>query len=334
MSAEQLQSVHGRNLVRADGSDHRQSAVSVTMPAYNAERYISKAIESILGQDYTDFELIIIDDGSTDSTPAIIQRYAASDPRIRWRSRPNRGIVATRRELLHMCRGRYLAILDSDDVALPGRLARTVGHLESNPDCLAVGGAVEVIDADGDVICSWAQPPDHDTIDARMLGAPGLFMAASTTTMRTEWILKSGGYDPTAITSAEDLDLLLRLAEHGRLANLPETLAQYRLHFANESMASRQRQYEQRHRIVGQALARRGLSRPQEPFAPPAPESRVQTHIKWAWWAISSSHPRTALKHAWKAVCHNPFSTTPWRCLLHAGRATLRSTAHERGDAA
>lgn len=305
--------------------------VSVTMPAHNSARYIAQAIESILTQDFADFELIIIDDGSTDSTAAIIARYAASDRRIRWHSRPNRGIVATRRELLEMCRGRYLAILDSDDIALPGRLDKAVAYLDANPACVAVGGAIEVIDSDGDVLCTWTQPEDHDTIDARMLGAPGLFMAASTTTMRTEWVLRVGGYDHTT-NGAEDLDLLLRLAEHGRLANLPDPLAQYRLHFANHSIASRECQQQRGVRIVQAALDRRGLPPVSLPPKAHKVETRAQVHRKWAWWALASHNHRAARKHARRALLRSPFSAETWRLLASLLRSRYRRpTSHGPG---
>ena len=127
--------------------------VSVMMAAYNAERYVEEAVVSILGQTFADFELLILDDGSTDGTLGLLERLAASDGRIRVSSRPNAGIVATRNELFRMARGEFVAVLDSDDVAMPRRLELEVDYLRRNPDCLAVGGDVEVIDPDGATLC-------------------------------------------------------------------------------------------------------------------------------------------------------------------------------------
>lgn len=298
------------------------------MPAYNAERFIAKAIESILAQTFNDFELIIINDGSTDSTAAIIARYAEQDTRIRWCSRDNRGIVATRREMLEMSQGRYIALLDSDDIALPGRLEKTIAYLEAHQDCLAVGGAIEVIDSDGDPLCTWHPPREHQAIEACLMGTQDdLFMAASTSTIRKEWIHRVGGYDPASISSAEDLDLMIRLCERGRLANLSEPLAQYRLHFQNESMAQRRRQQEARNRIVNDSLIRRGLHPADALAKPSAQESRVQTHVKWTWWALAAGHTRSAAKHGWLAVRRAPWSKDAWRaygCAVRANCCRIR----------
>src|SRR5215203_6071210 len=104
--------------------------VSVVVPVYNTERYIAETINSILKQTFTDFELIVIDDGSTDGSPEILRELAAKDSRIRLTIRENRGIVRTRNELLEQCRGRYMAVNDSDDLSMPDRLAKQVAYME------------------------------------------------------------------------------------------------------------------------------------------------------------------------------------------------------------
>jgi len=92
------------------------------MPVYNTERYVAEAVERILAQTFGDFEFIIIDDGSTDGSRAILERYTKKDDRIRLISRSNNGIVGARNEALEMARGELIAVMDSDDVALPERL--------------------------------------------------------------------------------------------------------------------------------------------------------------------------------------------------------------------
>src|SRR5688572_25740567 len=113
--------------------------VSVVMTVYNTERYVREAVESILGQTFRDFEFIIIDDGSTDSAPAILREYADRDPRIRLVSRPNTGIVRAANEGIALARGNYLARMDSDDVALPHRFEKQVRYLNEHPACVLVG---------------------------------------------------------------------------------------------------------------------------------------------------------------------------------------------------
>ena len=107
--------------------------ISVCMPVYNAERYAVAAIESILGQTLGDFEFLILDDGSTDSSLEILRRYAGLDPRIRVTSRPNRGVAASLNELVNQSRGEFLARMDADDIAVPERFARQVEYLRAAP---------------------------------------------------------------------------------------------------------------------------------------------------------------------------------------------------------
>ena len=107
---------------------------SVLMAAYNAERFVGEAVESILKQTFTDYEFIIVNDGSTDNTLNVLQEYAAHDKRIALVSRANRGIGATRNELLRMARGEYIATMDADDVAIETRLALQVAFLDAHAE--------------------------------------------------------------------------------------------------------------------------------------------------------------------------------------------------------
>ena len=126
--------------------------ISVCMPVYNAKRYLGEAVESILSQTFRDFEFLIIDDGSTDRSLAILQRYAAQDARIRLSSEPNAGYVVRLNEMLHQARGDLIARMDADDVALPERFARQVEFLRSHPEVDVVGGAHENIDSKGHLL--------------------------------------------------------------------------------------------------------------------------------------------------------------------------------------
>ncbi len=114
--------------------------VSVLMPAYNAQNFIGQAIESILTQTFRNFEFIIINDGSTDKTPEIIQFYADRDKRIRFINNPeNQGLIAVLNQGLDICRGEYIARMDSDDISLPGRLEAQVKYMDFHPACGVLG---------------------------------------------------------------------------------------------------------------------------------------------------------------------------------------------------
>src|SRR3954468_5693657 len=116
--------------------------VSVLLAVYNARRYLRQAIDSILAQTFTDFEFIIIDDGSTDDTLAILREYEKRDGRIRLISRPNKGLTTTLNEGLALARGEFLARMDGDDVALPTRFEKQVTYLRDHPECVLVGSRV------------------------------------------------------------------------------------------------------------------------------------------------------------------------------------------------
>jgi len=137
--------------------------VTVTMMVYNAERYLRQAIDSVLNQTFTDFELLFLDDASTDRSLEIIQSY--SDPRIRLiRNENNRGVAYSRSKALPLARGEYVAVLDADDVALPERLQVQVSYLDSHPDICLVGSSCQVIEEDGSVRFIYHEPTDLLTI--------------------------------------------------------------------------------------------------------------------------------------------------------------------------
>src|SRR5690606_37354988 len=134
-------------------SRHRQMAstplVSVAMPVYNSERYVAEAIESVLNQSFGDFELLIIDDGSTDETPHILKRYEQADDRVRVVWQEHRGIPYTRNRAWESAQGTYLAWADSDDLCLPQRLEKQVAFLERHKDIAVCGGAIETFGNSG-----------------------------------------------------------------------------------------------------------------------------------------------------------------------------------------
>ncbi|MEW4571272.1 glycosyltransferase [Tautonia sp. JC769] len=298
--------------------------VSVQMAAYNAERYVAEAVESILAQTFADFEFLIIDDGSTDQTRAILERYGQADRRIRIISRPNRGIVETRNELLGLGRGEFVAIMDADDVAMPLRLERQVDYLRQHPECLAVGSAVRVIDPDGDPLCVWNEDAlTHEQIDRIHLegGSRGAVINQPAILMRAAAVQALGGFR-RRFEPAEDLDLYLRLAEVGRLANLPEPLLCYRMLPTSAGHARKQEQLNGMWEAIAEARQRRGLP---EASPPPEPQPSNLSDLKrnqfvWSWWAIRSGQLATARKHAWAYFTHRPMSLSSWRLLYCAIR--------------
>src|SRR5262249_39912793 len=143
--------------------EHRRMsspAVSVVMSVFNGERYLDEAIGSILSQTFRDFEFIVIDDGSTDSTPQIFAGYPKTDPRTVVHRQAHQGIIAALNAGCSLARGGYIARMDADDVALPERLQRQVEYLESCPKVGVVGSSINIIDADGKLVSITTFPTD------------------------------------------------------------------------------------------------------------------------------------------------------------------------------
>lgn len=201
--------------------------LSVVMPAYNVEKFIGEAIESILNQSFGDFELIIVDDGSTDATLDVIRLYAKSDHRICFFSHArNLGPAAAFNSGLSSARGTYIARMDSDDIALPFRLEKQLNFLRSHPEVGIVGGAMILVDEANHPIGRRHYWPDDASI-RRHIFFYSPFCGGSI--MIRKNILESvGGYDVHCLL-AEDYDLFFRLGMITRFANLHETVYRYRI---------------------------------------------------------------------------------------------------------
>jgi len=203
--------------------------VSVLMPVYNVEAFLGEALESVLAQTYSRFELVVVDDGSTDGSWAIAAAAAARDTRVRLlRNEHNRGIVATRNRAFAEAdkASRYFAIMDSDDISLPERLAHQVAFLEAHPDHALVGGANLIIDEHGTEVGRRMYPCSHEAITAVITRYNPI--SQPTVMIRRSALSAVGTYDPR-YPRCEDYDLWLRLASHFKVANLPEFTLKYRL---------------------------------------------------------------------------------------------------------
>jgi glycosyltransferase involved in cell wall biosynthesis len=207
-------------------------AVSVIMPVHNGEAWLGQSVASVLSQDYADFELLIVDDGSDDGTAHILEKFVKMDGRVRNVHQPAQGITAALNRAIAEARAPYLARLDADDRAMRERLGRQHAFMQAHPEIVLLGSGAEVIDQSGAVI-GHALPPTDGAELARILGRTNPFVH-STVMMRTTIVRKLGGYRPV-FQAAEDYDLWLRMAEVGGIANLPEYLVQRRLHATNLS---------------------------------------------------------------------------------------------------
>src|SRR2546421_3927927 len=188
-------------------------SVSVLMPVYNGEKYLAAAVESILAQAYRDFEFVILNDGSTDGSMRILERFQRRDPRIRVLSRENRGLVQTVNELIGFARGEWVALMAQDDISLPERLALQSDFLRRHPEVLCVGGCFEVIDAQGRYLTVLRQPEDDAEIQRLNLVGHNSIHAACVMVRRAP-LLAAGGLNSEGYSSP-DLELSLPLRRGG-----------------------------------------------------------------------------------------------------------------------
>ena len=220
--------------------------VSVAMVVCNVERFLAEAIESILGQTFHEFEFIVVDFGSTDRSKEIIAGYAAKDSRIKLHAIPHCGLAAARNASCFLAQGKYIAIMDADDVSVPDRLMWQVEFMEKHPRVGVVCGGVELIDGAGKSLTSSVvssgvrlkHPTDNCDLQSELLIRCPFWEAVL---MRREAFLQVGGYRPI-FAQAEDYDLWMRVSEHFELANLEQVLFKYRLHSYQVSVRKRQQQ--------------------------------------------------------------------------------------------
>lgn len=205
------------------------------MPVYNGEDYLAEAIDSILAQTLTDFELLIVDDGSRDNSAEIIRSYQKRDSRIRFfRHEGNLGQAAAQNTGIAAAEGALLAAMDSDDISLPQRLEKQVAFLQANPEIGLVGVRQRFVDKDLNPLTSYKLPRSHAII------VLNLFIGASlhgpTIMIRREFLTEVGGFRPEA-RRCQDMELFLRLLQKTqiRFANLPDELYIYRLHDSQKS---------------------------------------------------------------------------------------------------
>lgn len=214
--------------------------ISAVLPVYNGEAYVREAVESILTQTFTDFELIIINDGSTDGSGAILRELAAGDPRIVLVERANGGLVSALNEGIERARADLIARMDADDVAMPDRFARQLARMLGEPDLGVLGSFIRIMDKAGRTIRLGDYPVS--VAEAARFMEHGCPVAHPTVMMRREAVLKAGGYRKL-FSHCEDYDLWLRISELGYgIANLPQPLLNYRMHGANVSAVHRNTQ--------------------------------------------------------------------------------------------
>lgn len=195
-------------------------AVSVVMPAYNAAWCVRKAIDSVLAQDFQDFELIVVDDGSTDDTAAVLASYG---DRIRVVSKVNGGMSSARNAGIRASCGEFIAFLDADDWWLPGKLGQQIALMRARPEVGFASTAARVEDPEGNLLNPWPCPEWQGSFLAHLFGnGAGIAGGSSALMVRSALLKTVGGYDES-LGGVEDADLWMRLAAVSEYACAPDT---------------------------------------------------------------------------------------------------------------
>lgn len=222
--------------------------VSVLMPVYNTERYLHEAIDSILRQTFTDFEFIIINDGSTDSSQKIINHYAKIDSRIVTVKQKNMGLVKTLNKGIELAKGTYIARIDGDDPAFETRLEKQVKIIEKSKKTVLVGGGFEIIDENG-FFLETIHPPTRDKDLRRTMMLRNPFGHASAL-FRKDAAIKAGLYSGEC-GPTEDQELWIRLSKIGNLATVSEPVYRYRINMKGISQSNSERQANETKKHLG-----------------------------------------------------------------------------------
>ncbi len=234
-----------------------QPKVSVLMPVYNNGPYLDQAIQSLLGQSYTNFEVILINDGSTDDSKSCLDQWSRRDARLRVIHQSNQGLTASLNEAAKLATGKYLARMDGDDICEPERFELQVARMQACPELAAVGAWSVRIDQDGLPFGVRRWETDRSRLKQRLLEGKG-GLCHPLAMIRKSAFEQVGGYD-TRFQTSQDKLLWLRLLQVGPLENLPDCLLRYRVHGQSISQARSAQQAADLQQIVAEARRKHGL---------------------------------------------------------------------------
>ncbi len=297
------------------------------MPVFNARRYLLASLRSVLSQDTSDFELLVINDGSTDGSETLLA--VVDDPRVRIINQPHAGIVSALNRGVDEARGDLIARMDADDIALPHRLRLQLAFMNDNPDIHLLGSRFLYIDARGRTLFSPPWPIRDEDI-RRTLPVFNCF-THPTVMFRRQSVLAVGGYRQE-LQYQEDYDLWLRLIDRHRVAQLDEMLLYYRLSRASISFRNRHQQstvldgmvkeLSRQRRSDGQDLLQRGagleeLRRELEQLATPRAKRRRwgRQMIGMAQGCLQAGRRLQSIQFALEAVWNDPGTRWNWTVL-------------------
>lgn len=272
--------------------------VSVIIPAYNAGKYLAETMQSVLDQSFTDFELIICDDGSTDNTASVAKSF--SDVRIKYKYQKNSGVSVARNNGAEFATGKYIAFLDADDLFHRDNLAAKVAELEKEPTAKLVFADCDVIDANGNHTGEKLIGKDENTLEDLLLWNGTVIPGPSSILLTREAFEKSGGFDPEFSTAA-DQDFFFRIASKNKCVRVAEVLTSYRKHGTNMHMniALMERDHIGVYKKAAKARLFKSESFQNKCFG------NLYLILAGSWW-VNGKNKSRAFKFMRKAIANNP----------------------------
>ena len=314
--------------------DSVSPAVSILLAVYNGEPFLKEALDSIFAQSFGDFELIVVDDASTDGTRTILASY--DDVRLEClRNEENVGQTRSLNRALRVARGALIARHDADDISHPDRLRRQVEVMEERPQLTLLGTAYERIDRQARVLDVVRPPATNASLQKRL--EQGNIFCHGSVMMRRDLLEKVGGYNED-FSVTQDYDLWLRFAEHGELANLPQALYQFRFNGASVSRQKRRLQLAYR-RLAWERARKRRAGQGEVPLPddvllayPPEPERLFGDARRSAYLYYAAGQREAAanmIAEAQEIVTTAPAAWAEWAWSRARGLARLRQDVDE-----
>jgi len=303
--------------------------ISILLPVYNVESYVKESVNSILAQTFIDFELIIVNDGSTDSSLSILKELAQQDSRINIISRPNTGIVGALNDGLNMCSGKYIARIDADDLYPVDRLLTQVNWLEENPEYGAICGGLTAINENGKFLADTTRFSESKEITSLML--QGVAVTSFCTFMVRSEILNSLGGFRSFFISSEDIDMQFRLVEVCRIWCLKDSAYFWRIRHGSTThkQGSKEREfYEECANKFQKQRVNKGADDLMNGVAISLPNfiNDISTHsahmhvkellVSTAWNEYFKGNLYSALYSLARGVISYPFDLFLWRSLV------------------
>jgi glycosyltransferase involved in cell wall biosynthesis len=292
-----------------------QPEISILLPVRDSANYLEETIQSLEAQTFQNWECLVIEDGSSDNSPNILENWRQRDTRVRVLSGGGRGIVHALNLAFAEARAPIIARMDADDIALPKRLEKQFAFLASNPNVVACGTGALMIDPAGRPICPINASTDHKGIIERLLRGNASAIIHPSLMVQTSALRKVNGYQEE-FRHVEDFDLYLRLSDIGQLANVDEILLHYRQHKASANVVQKERQRALRLKALNDYRNSKGDPPAEQlEFGRAHLNTLTDLYADWSLKAALVGNQKVAYHYAMSAIIREFWRPKRWKLL-------------------